>query len=234
MKRRADRGFTLLELLVSLTLIIALAVVAAGQIEAGLDRSRLAACAANLRQWGVALHLYTADNNGKLPRRGQGVQRLQIIDRPEDWFNALPPYLGSSSYHDLVRAGRPPRQGQKSFFVCPCALEEAGRGGHFLPYAMNMFLSRWDKAEASRLQGIGDPATVAFMADAPGGYASTAPSAAPYSVAARHDGRANVLFLDGRVQSFDGDYLGCGRAAVTRPDVRWETMEAGDTWRPGQ
>jgi prepilin-type processing-associated H-X9-DG protein/prepilin-type N-terminal cleavage/methylation domain-containing protein len=233
MKDRGRKAFTLLELMVSLVLIVALAAVAAGQLEAGLERSRQATCAGNLRQWGVALQLYAADHDGRLPRRGQGVQRVQIIDRAEDWFNALPPYLGSPPYVDLVRTGRAPREGQKSLFVCPCARQAEAKGGHFLSYGMNMYLSRWDKAEATRLHAVPDPATVVFMADAPGGYASTAPSAAPYSVSARHGQRANVLFLDGRVQAFSADHLGCGRSAITRPDVRWETQETGDAWRPG-
>lgn len=56
------------------------------------DKARNAQCANNLRQWGLAYRQYADDNDYYLPRRGQGVQPLVQIDRPEDWFNALPPY----------------------------------------------------------------------------------------------------------------------------------------------
>ena len=70
------------------------------------------------------------------------------------------------------------------------------------------------------------------MADSPGGYASTVPSSGGYSVMARHGGCANVVFVDGHVGAFAGDYLGCGKGDNTQPDVRWQTGIAGDTWKP--
>jgi prepilin-type processing-associated H-X9-DG protein len=181
----------------------------------------------------VAFALYTADHNGLLPRRGQGVQQVRLIDRPEDWFNALPPYLGIQPYSELASAGLSPRAGDKSIFVCPSAKENP-KARHFLCYGMNMYLSRWDKSEPTRAHRLPDPATLALMADSPGGYASTVPSSAPFSVEPRHSGNANVLFLDGRVQSFHGEYLGCGRGDITHADVRWKTLEPGDNWSPGR
>lgn len=224
-------GFSLVELLVVIALIAILAAVASGKLGSAAEKAREASCIGNLRKWGAAFGLYTADHDGKLPRRGQGVQRVRIIDRPDDWFNALPPYLGEKPYAEQVASGRAPRAGEKSIFVCPSA-EPDSKAGHFFCYGMNMYLSRWDKTEPSRVHNLPEPGTLALMADSPGGYASTMPSASPFSVAARHRGRANVLFLDGRVQSFTGDYLGCGHGERTQPDVRWKTLEVGDNWTP--
>ena len=91
-------AFTLVELLVVLAIIAVLSgliLSAVGPVRANAD---VAESVSRLRQWGVALGLYVNDNNGSLPRRGQGVQPLARIDRPTDWFNALPPYLGSPAY----------------------------------------------------------------------------------------------------------------------------------------
>ena len=67
------------------------------------------------------------------------------------------------------------------------------------------------------------------MADARGGWASTIPSSLDYSVIARHNGRANVVFIDGHVQSLDGNYLGFGKGEPNPelPDVRWQTLTDG-------
>lgn len=224
-------GFTLVELAASVLLLTLLAALAAGQLSSSAERSREAVCLANLRGWGVAAGLYVADHDGKLPRRGQGVQQVRVIDRPEDWFNALPPYIGEETYAAAVAAGRAPRPGVRSIFICPSAKEDQ-RVTHFLCYGMNMYLSRWDQTEPARVHALPSPGTLALMADAPGGYASTVPAQSAFSVAPRHRGCAHVLFLDGRVQSFRGDYLGCGRGEVTQPDVRWQTAQEGDTWRP--
>jgi len=232
MNEKRCGGFTLVELAAAIFLMALLAALIASQLVSGIELSREAACLSNLRSWGVAAGLYAVDNNGKLPRRGQGVQQVRQIERTEDWFNALPPYLGEKSYAELARSGHAPRPGSKSIFICPSAVED-GRVEHFLCYGMNMYLSRWDQPEATRVHGLPSPGTVAFMADAPGGYASTVPSAGGYSVTARHHGRANVLFLDGRVQPFDGDYLGCNRGEISHPDVRWQ-IDQGDVWKPPQ
>jgi prepilin-type processing-associated H-X9-DG protein len=93
---------------------------------------------------------------------------------------------------------------------------------------MNMYLSQWNQQEPDRAMMVPSPSELAFMADAPGQYASTVPSAQPYSVVARHGGRANVCFVDGHVASYGGAYLGCGVGQPTLPDIRWQTNIPGD------
>jgi prepilin-type processing-associated H-X9-DG protein len=66
------------------------------------------------------------------------------------------------------------------------------------------------------------------LGDAPGPYSSTYPSTRPYSVIARHSGRAHLLFLDGHAQAFTGSYVGCGVGDPRRPDVSWLTGTESD------
>ena len=227
--RRA--AFTLIELLV----VIAIVGLMAGLVLSALGKARAhgesARCAGNLRQWGLALQLYIGDYNEYIPRRGQGVMPLMQINRPEDWFNCLPRYLGSQSYSNLVQQGKIPQAGDaSSIFIDPSAKNPGGK--YFLPYSMNMYLSPWIRPEQHRLLEIPNPGQLVFMADAPGQYSSTVPSQLPYTVLARHTGRANVLFVDGRVDSFSAEYLGCGVGEPTRPDIRWETLTAGINQAP--
>jgi len=66
-RHRRGRGFTLVELLV----VIAILAILLSLLLAALARARASAsavaCCANLRQIGVALHVYAGDNAGRLP-----------------------------------------------------------------------------------------------------------------------------------------------------------------------
>ncbi|MBE2204182.1 MAG: prepilin-type N-terminal cleavage/methylation domain-containing protein [Chthoniobacterales bacterium] len=229
MKRLA--GFSLPELLAAVAVAGLLASLGIAAVGRSIDRVNSAKCLSHLRQWGGALQCYIQESGGFLPRRGQGVQPVWVVDRPDDWFNSLAAYLEMPAYHDLYKAGKAPKPGARSVFVCPAA-RVTNSYTHFISYGMNMYLSRWDQPERSRVVQLPSPATLAFLADSPGGYASTVPSSRPFSVMPRHGGRANVAFVDGHVGSFPGDYLGCGSGEVAQPDIRWQPGLAGDTWRP--
>jgi prepilin-type processing-associated H-X9-DG protein len=186
--------------------------------------------AARLRQWGVALGAYIAANDSDLPRRGQGVQPVTQLDRPEDWFNGLPPFLGQPGYGALVKAGQRPRANAHSIFVRPGAKDPGGTA--FLSYGMNMNLSPWNLPAPTKITRIERPASTVFLAESPGAYASTYPSARPYGCVAPHNGRGNILFLDGHVGVFDADYIGVGKGDPQREDVRWLTGTESDAQAP--
>jgi prepilin-type N-terminal cleavage/methylation domain-containing protein len=225
-RRRATAAFTLVELLVVIAIIAILAGLFLPALSRAQAKARATQCASNLRQWGVAFRQYADDHTDFLPRRGQGVQPLAQLDRPEDWFNALPFYFNSPSYQTLFAANRKLKPRSGSVFVCPAADDRGSN--HFLPYGMNMNLCPWNLPRQTRFAEVVQPAQVVAMADAPGPYASTFPSARPYSVLARHSGRAAILFLAGQVNSFGADYIGCAVGDPHRNDVRWLTGTESD------
>jgi prepilin-type N-terminal cleavage/methylation domain-containing protein len=219
-------AFTLVELLVVIAIIAVLAALLLPALSGARDKARAAQCVSNLRQWGLSYRHYADDNGDSLPRRGQGVQTLTQIDRPEDWFNALPPYFNSPSYRSLFAANQKLKAHVNSVFICPAA-EDPG-SNHFLPYGMNMNLCPWILPVQTKFAEVARPSQVVAMADAPGPYASTFPSTKPYSVLARHSGRSTILFLAGQVGSFTGKYIGCGVGDPRRDDVRWLTDTDSD------
>ena len=227
---RLAAAFTLIELLTVVAIIGLLAGMLLSSLGRARERGRSAQCVNNLRQWGLALQLYIDDHDDFIPRRGQGVQPLTLITRPEDWFNCLPRYFNLPPYSNLVAMGEMPRVGQNSLFIDPSAKDAGSK--YFLPYAMNMYLSPWIRPTQHKLSEIPHPEQLAFMADAYGPYSSTVPSQLGYSVMARHQGRANVVFVDGRVQSFAGSYLGCGVGEQPEPDIRWQTLTDGINQAP--
>lgn len=167
MTRSVERAaFTLIEVLVVTAIIGMLAGLLLGALGRARARGQSARCVSILRQWGLALEMYMDDYDEFIPRRGQGVQPLMLINRPEDWFNCLPKYFGIQSYDNLVFAGKMPHVGDtSSVFIDPGAKDPGGT--YFLPYAMNMYLSPWIRPEQHNLREIPNPGQLAFMADAP-------------------------------------------------------------------
>jgi len=224
-------AFTLVELLATLSLIAILAALTIAAVGRVRSAARSSLCLTNLRQWGIALHLYATDHQRDLPRRGQGVQQVFRIDRPEDWFNALPAYAGGRPYQQMAVNGTRIRADDGSLFACPDA-EDDTTAAHFLPYAMNMYLSPWIRPQPHRLNEIDGWNTLVFLADGPGAWSSALPSAQPFSIVARHRGRTHLCFLDGHVAAIDGKTAGCGAVDPHRADVRWETGTDGVNQAP--
>jgi prepilin-type N-terminal cleavage/methylation domain-containing protein len=220
------RAFTLIELLVVITSIAIPAAMLLPALAKAREKASSTQCVGNLRQWGLAYGMYADDNDDYLPRRGQGVQVLARIDRPDDWFNALPVYFGLPTFQEMITNNVKPAAHTQSVFICPTADDPDGT--YFLPYGMNMNLSPWNLPLATKFSDVVLPSCVVAMADAPGPYASTYPSAQPYSIVARHATRINLLFLAGQVQSFAGSYVGCGVGDPGLADVRWLTGTASD------
>jgi len=215
-----------MELLTVIAIIAVLAALLLVALAGAKEKGRETQCVSNLRQWGLAYSMYAIDNEDFLPRRGQGVQPLTDINRPDDWFNALPVYFNLPMFDQMVTNNAMPAAHTQSIFICPSA--DNTNAGYFLPYGMNMNLCPWNLPLAVKFSQIVLPDYVVAMGDAPGQYSSTYPSPNPYSIVARHAGRINLLFLVGEVKGFAGSYVGCGVGDPGLPDVRWLTGTASD------
>jgi prepilin-type processing-associated H-X9-DG protein len=223
-RRPPVAGVTFIELLVVVAVVGALMALLLPAMHQSRAAARRIVCQSNLRQWVLAAHIHASKNFGYLPRRGQGSQPTKILNRPEDWFNALPLQMEERPYLELSQLGLIPRAGDNSVWICPEA--QAINQPTFFSYGMNMGLSVWDRTRPDHLERVGPTSTMVFMADAPGPYCSVWPSTQPYSPLDRHQGFVNIAFLDGHVNSYLGEDVGCGVGDPGRPDVRWQVPDS--------
>ncbi|MCC5843615.1 MAG: DUF1559 domain-containing protein [Verrucomicrobia bacterium] len=84
------RGFTLIEMLVVIAIIALLVAIITPTVSRAMDGAKTTQCMSNLRQAGLALTMYAAENHGYLPPAGSwGGQSAPT------WYNTIAEYLGS-------------------------------------------------------------------------------------------------------------------------------------------
>jgi prepilin-type N-terminal cleavage/methylation domain-containing protein/prepilin-type processing-associated H-X9-DG protein len=170
MKRRTNsQGFTLIELLVVIAIIAILAAILLPVLQAAQQRAQQINCLNNLRQWGIALHVYSNDNADRMPRDGtdQGETYIDfgpVSDAPAGtptdpyaWFNTLPSNIGNQPlsfyYNNFTKNHTPPKttfpfldNGISKIWNCPSIKVSASDifadGGQygFFSYMMNIDL----------------------------------------------------------------------------------------------
>jgi prepilin-type processing-associated H-X9-DG protein/prepilin-type N-terminal cleavage/methylation domain-containing protein len=212
------RAFTLVEILVVVSILGLLAGLGIPAINGALKKGKSAACLSNLRQIGTAVLAYAAENNGCFPEAG---------------FGSSPAWPTNLAAFMSVDAKK-----KKSVFVCPGCEKpvlDAADSEVAITYGVHGGLMRRDAPATNRLVMVARPSQVILVADMcqnPGnkgwspytienppvivsqtaGRGSTDLNA-PISTATdhdngenawiryRHDGKANVVMCDGHAES---------------------------------
>ena len=187
-------AFTLIELLVVVTIIGILAGLLLPALASVRRKAQSAQCTSNLRQIGQATLMYCQENGDLLPYAWINNSDARV----NSFHGQLQPLINGTpfdGYGDFER----------SVFRCPGrALEPLVGGNPFrVSYAMNAYTAfSYGAAATLRITAVDKPSETVLVADV--GYAYNHPAIHTGSVdrvGYKHDGSANVLFMDGHVAS---------------------------------
>jgi prepilin-type N-terminal cleavage/methylation domain-containing protein/prepilin-type processing-associated H-X9-DG protein len=227
--RQYPCAFTLIELLTVIAIIGILAAIIIPTVGQVRGSAKGAQCRSNLRQIGLAISLYPADNKGVYPRA-----RWNVVNGETDanWAEALHAYIPTKANGNSAVIS--------PVFLCPAEATQPvlGVGGSYIQYFCTNALEKdntTNKMDSSptagprKVEAIKNPSKTFLLLDAvvkttgnliggsavPGQRCSfddaqTDMAAAPASrtrLSFRHKDGIMVLFMDGHVQKFTLDAL---------------------------
>lgn len=202
------KGFTLIELLVVIAIIAILAAILFPVFARAREKARQASCQSNLKQIGLAIQMYSQDFDERiLPAR------LGEAPNYMCWTELVYPYINNDQIYICPSHGSP--------------APSSGTGGYAKSYGLNYEihpfstyaghvsnpLDIWPPISTSE---IDQPAelisAVDYDFDQPGVHYHTVDDLVDW----RHNGMANILFLDGHVKAMK----------------RNQTLSPKDLWLP--
>ncbi len=201
-KVRKLHGFTITELLVAISIIAILSVLLIATIGKARSKMDQTKCASNLRQLGMAFHMYASENDNILLATGNN--DVSIITG-SSWSIMLMRYMDFKF----------PAKNQESLFLCPSALDTYPNGIATRTYAMNWQNLPTEGSDVHPTRGWeqktllswhSNPTETALLIDSRGNVNQAGDGAARYTTSNfdsfadwRHSNGLNVLFLDGHV-----------------------------------
>ncbi len=207
--RRSPDGFTLIELLV----VIAIIAILAGMLLPALAKAKAKAqttqCTSNVRQLGLATHMYGLDNEEQLPATGQNTD-------PYVWIPLIKPYIGNRDTNAATTKG--------GVFNCPTLIAIAHQNVQIAGrcYAVSEKLDRandtFTKLGGRKLMQANRPNQTLLLGDGARNKTLTGvyywiecwaaipgtgkgPNLEPAVYPPLHNLRANVAFVDGHAES---------------------------------
>jgi len=140
-------GFTLIELLVVVAIIAVLVAMLLPALNQARGRARAVACAANLKQLGLAWHYYADEHNDSFPVGSLAWTNPQVY--VNFWWQKIENYLGDKG-------------NQSNVYYCPSRLADGRRLSTFTTYAYNFFIGY---ERATRRGKIADPTKLVLLFD---------------------------------------------------------------------
>ena len=210
------RAFTLIELLV----VIAILAILAGLLLPTLSRAKAAAhgtgCLNNLKQWGLATHLFATDNEDFLPKDGSP----NGTSLEEGWYNDLPRALGLPTYKEMPWRTNASLDPGKSLWLCP-ANARRSNGNNLFHYCLNEHVNAHGSGNQVRVSSLPQPTRTVWLFDN-GKLAAVAQQNNVHTNL--HSQGAHFALLDGHAARFGNrDYwdFGTHTGRTNNPNLIW-------------
>lgn len=196
---RSRSGFTLVELLVVVTIMGLLAALLMPAIQNALARTHGVKCLSNQKSWITALHLFVADQGGRLPYSAYNTNVASPSGGTKDATDDLYPYLEMKSKSEAWNT-----------LFCPTRrLKPGSQTSLWGTLAFNSFVSEMPVAairENSKLvyitDGVDGSRWASFSV-----LTGTGPKSYAQGIPRPHRGRVNVTYLDGHSEAVPASTL---------------------------
>ncbi len=215
-------AFTLVELLVTISIIAGLAALVLPAVGGAMNAAHRTETLSNMRQLGAALSAYITDNNGSIPaEKGNSDDAWATSAAGQNdgvWYNALPRQIGQKAVADYAadNGGKAEFYSKRNLLFCASAKYPADKLTASSPYFALAFNAKLISSMPSpRLASISRPnLTVAFLENGLSPESKFRPGQPAYQGAAassaagfvtRYQKKGIVAFFDGHVALMLGD-----------------------------
>lgn len=219
-RKKSKTAFTLVEMLVVISIIALLAAIAMPAYSSIMARSRGAACLSNMRQLSAAMLAFSSENDGFLPRGNMNTDGQSSAGR--EWYKAIYTYIPTAN-------NKMSGKQVNKVFLCPAEKQPPGRTNTCCQYTASFALEAGNSSTAATgtsgngpraLAAIDYPSRTIMLADGTIGntsYAYSTESASTWNavrkdisgtsptnatkISFRHSasGAMNVAYVDGHV-----------------------------------
>ena len=214
-----SRAFTLLELLVVIAIIAILAALLLPALGKAKQSVKATVCLGNLKQWGLATHLYATDNDDYLPE--EGTANPSDTQTNTGWYIALPQLLNLPRYHDMPWRKNASVDPGNAIWICP-SNPRRSNGRNLFHYCLNDNVDGTGTDDAPRtLASFQQPSATIYLYDSKNLPGVGTPN---YIHTNLHNQGAQLVFLDGHSARFQNKVywnFSLNRAVTNHPDLVW-------------
>lgn len=180
-KKRQNHSFTLVELLVVISIIGLLAVLLFPYLSKAILQAKINASLSNLRQIGLVVQQYTTENNGVYPK----LQDDKVPGNDGTWLSKLWP----TAYPNRSMPGYGSKLKGSIFYTPLLEPESTAR-----TFGWNGVIESYNKTRMYDF--LPSPSQIALVGDV-----NETSSLFPTTIKPRNNNMVNVLFIDGHVAS---------------------------------